>query len=418
MVKKFKKFLVRLSYAFARIRSEGLYWTVGELSRRGYLWVLWLILLPITFIGHLFGYRRLPVITQRIGHLAAEIDCFLKLLEMGEISTKNKKFFLLAPPGQVANYSLLEYWKKYLIVITNPTLCKLLGYMTRGILMRHDISDYVLGIGQPARYCEVNAKWNKRPPLLKISKTHREIGEKALRIMGIPKGAWYVCVHARESGYSPKDEAVHDYRNCSIESMIPAMKEIVKRGGWCIRVGDSSMKPIQKIPGVIDYVHHSLMSPEIDVFLCGTCNYFLGNTSGLFILSSVFGVISALTNMVPMSSLGFGKDDLNIFKMFLDKNTGEYLSAAKVMQLPIIEYRMSSSYNRSGYELINNTALEIMELAIEMYERIEGKFVEIPQDRKMMDNFHKLLKPNHYCFGSQSKIASTFLRRHQHIFDS
>ena len=196
MVKKIKKFLVRLFYAFSRIRSEGLYWTICELLQRGCLWVLWLILLPITFIGHLFGYRRLPVITERIGHLAAEIDCFLKLLEMGDISSKNKKFFLLAPPGQVANSSLLEYWKKYLIVITNPTYCKLLGYMTRGIFMRYDISDYILGIGQSARYCEVNAKWDKRPPLLKISKTHREIGEKALRAMGIPKDAWYVCVHA------------------------------------------------------------------------------------------------------------------------------------------------------------------------------------------------------------------------------
>lgn len=88
------------------------------------------------------------------------------------------------------------------------------------------------------------------------------------------------------------------------------------------------------------------------------------------------------------------------------------------MQLPFFEYRMSSSYNRNGYELINNSALEIKELAIEMNERIEGKFVEMPQDQKMMDNFHNLLKPNHYCFGSQSKIASTFLRRHQHIFDS
>ena len=118
------------------------------------------------------------------------------------------------------------------------------------------------------------------------------------------------------------------------------------------------------------------------------------------------------------TSLGFQKADLNIFEMVLDKNTGEYLTAAEVMQLPISEYLMSSAYYRNGYALIDNSALEITELAIEMLERLECKFFEAIEDQKLMQNFHNLLRPSHYCFGAQSEVAPTFLRRHQRIFHS
>jgi len=284
--------------------------------------------------------------------------------------------------------------------------------------MRHDTSDYVMAIGRSTRYAAVNAAWDERPSLLVIDDAHREMGRLGLKAMGIPENAWYICVHAREAGYSPTDEAVHDYRNVFVESMLPAMEEVVRRGGWCIRVGDSTMKPIPKMEGVVDYAHHPVQSPEMDIFLCATCLFFFGNTSGLFIVSSVFGVPCALTNMVPMSSLGFSKRDLNIFKLIRDRKSNRLLTASEILDSPVAEYRMSSAYQQEGLELVENSPMEIQELVVEMLERLDGKFTETNADRQLSSNFDNLLQPGHYCYGTKSKVATTFLRRYKYLFST
>jgi hypothetical protein len=66
-----------------------------------------ILLSPLAVLMHLAGFRRLTFVTTRIGHLAAEPDCFLKARALGDLPRKH--WFCIAQPGWVANEHLLSY---------------------------------------------------------------------------------------------------------------------------------------------------------------------------------------------------------------------------------------------------------------------------------------------------------------------
>ena len=407
---------VRFMYALNRVRDEGGFWAIKELALRALLWLAWSSLLPLSLCLHLAGYRRLAVTTQRIGHLAAEVDCFLKKIQLGQIDVAGKRFFILAPNHKVANACLLNYWRDYLFVIKNPIACWLLELMTRGPVMRFGVQNYVLAIGRAAEYFSVQAIWAERHPLLQLRSDHKAFGDHFLAQMGLPYGAWFVCVHARDGGYSVWDESVHSYRNVTVEHFIPAMKEIVDLGGWCIRMGDDSTKPLNPMKGVIDYAHHQARSAELDVFLCASCRFFLGNTSGLFLVSSVFGVPSALTNQAPFAATGFMTGDLSIPKRLRRLGHLDFMTAAEILASPYSNFRMSRFYAEAGLELIENTADEIRDLVLEMIDSLEGRSRETAEVALLRKSFNNNLKPHHYCYGAAGKISATYLLRHRSMF--
>ena len=144
----------------------------------------------------------------------------------------------------------------------------------------------------------IETEWSARPPLFALRPDHALQGEACLRAMGVPEDAWFVCVHVRERGYSPSDQGHHAYRDADIGNYRSAMEEIVRRGGWCVRMGDASMTPLPPMPGLVDYATSSFKSDLMDVILCAQCRF--GTSSGLFLVSSAFGVPSALSNMAPL----------------------------------------------------------------------------------------------------------------------
>ncbi len=409
--------LARLHYAAIRARQEGFVWSAREILVRSLLWLCWFILLPLSIPLHFMGYRRLPVFTERIGHFAAELDCFLKLVKLGKIPLEGRRYFLLAPRHKVSNRCLLEYWRPHVQVVSHGVACFVLELMTRGLVLRHEVASYVLAINRAAEYFSVNAEWGDRPPLLALAPAHRAAGVRALSELGIPKGAWFVCVHAREGAYSPQDESVHDYRNVKIESLIPAMREIVRRGGYCVRMGDPSMPRLPAIDGIVDYAHSALRSPELDVILCASSRFFLGSTSGLFIVSSVFGVPSALTNMVPFASMGFCPRDLCIPKLIRSSADTRMLTSAEILSSPAANFRMSRLYRSAGLELIDCSEEEILDLAEEMLEGLEGgQNYRSEEIVRLRARFRRMLRTEHYCFGSVSNIGGRFLLRHERLF--
>lgn len=405
--------VTRLRYAWARAREEGLAWTVRELLLRGARIPVWLLLLPITLIAHVAGFRRLPVITGRIGHLAAEVDCFLKLRALGRLPARH--WFILAPAGQVANETLADYWRPHVRLVTHPLACTLIDAATRWGPARHTVTDFVMAVTGPATYYRVNAEWADRVPILTLSRDDQARGRKALQDLGIPEGAWYVCVHARGPGYSPADERMHWHRNSDAMRLLPAIDAIVERGGWCIRMGDPSMPRLPPRRGLVDYAHHSLRSAFLDVFFCASCRFFLGNSSGLFIVSTAFGRPSALANVIPLATLGFAPGDLSIPKLLWSRRHSRLLRFDEVMASPLSNARASVQYRDANVEPVENTADEIADLAREMLDRTTSaqRADEAPDPLSLQ--FNGLIQPWHYCYGAGSNVAGSFLRRHREL---
>lgn len=167
-----RDFKTRLRIFLEGARQRGLFITVtGRICSTLGAFVIWALLLPLTVTLHLFGYRCLTVITGRIGHLAAEVDSFLKSLALGELP--QRRWLLLAPPGQVANSHLLSYWETHLPVVSSPFLCALLGAMSRWIFLRYDVGHYVLQLNATQDIYRLNTRWAGRPPLLALTEADR-----------------------------------------------------------------------------------------------------------------------------------------------------------------------------------------------------------------------------------------------------
>lgn len=375
--------------------------------------ILGLLLLPLTLLLHLAGYRHVTIFTDRIGHLAIEPDCLLKEQALGHI--RPRKWIMLASPGRIANEHLLTYWQPYFHILRSPLACFMVASMSRFGLMRQDVGHYTRAIGKAQASYHIYAEWADRPPILKLSPEVEIWGKEQLKALGLPENAWFVCVHAREGGFSPIDEELHTHRNSRIENTFAAMAEIVRRGGWVIRIGDTSMTPLPSMPNVVDYAHHPLKSPRLDIFLCARARFILASTSGIALVGSVFGVPCALANMVPLSALGVGIHDISIPKLYWLENEKRYLRFNEVFTSPLSCAQYSRAFANAGIRLEENSMEDIQELALEMFDHLENH--PNANGHELQKSFLALLQDHHYAYGAASTVSARFLLRHRMLID-
>lgn len=399
-----------------RAKDNGLLWVMTKTAQKTFVFFGWFLLLPISTFGHLLGFRRVTIFTDRIGHLAAEFDCFEKERRLGRLPPK-RFWFVLAPKNRVANLHLLNYWKPYVHVISHPLACALLKILTWKGFMVHDISNYILSFGKSARYYEVNVAWGTRPPLLSLTDADRERTHVLLTELGLPAGAWYVCFHNRENGFSPQDEIIQSYRNTNIDNLISAMQFVVSQGGWCVRMGDPTMKRLPPVSGVVDYAHHPSRSEQADILLCAGCRYFVGTTSGLFIVASIFGVPCALTNMIPAPTLGFSPSDIAIPKLLCRSSDNSAVSIPSAFKLPLANYRLSSQFRQAGVVPLENTSGEILGLVQEMHGVVNNTWCYDEIDETLQKRLRMLFKPGHYGYGAGGRTGAKFLRQHRALLE-
>ena len=277
-----------------------------------------------------------------------------------------------------------------------------------------DAAPYAVAMYETSLAFDVYRRWGSRPPLFQLTEADRQHATAALRRMGVPEGAWYVCVHGRGGGYSPEDENVHSYRNFPITDYSLAMKKVADRGGWCIRMGDPTMEPMPAQPQCFDYALSSERSDLLDIALAANCRLFLGCSSGLYLVATIFGRPCALANTAPLSAAyaqGFG--DLAIPQRYMSED-GRMLSFAEVFASDAANFRKSHEYQDAGLVAVKVSPEEIAEIAMEALDMAEGSAAYEDGDVELQSLFRSYLQPGHYAHGTGSRIGRDFLRRHLH----
>lgn len=389
------------------------------LLRRARAAAIGVLYLPVALLFAALGFRLIRLThPERIGHLVGEIDCLLKEGRLGLAPTY--RGVLLAPDRLVANRHIVEYWARYVTVVRSPVLCLLLAplYRYRMARYRDDMSRYFSAIGETAVFNSIYSQWGERPPLLELSPGDRERGEAVLRRLGIPPGARFVCFHSRDAGYSPADEHLHSYRNASIESYLPAIAALREHDLYAVRMGDPSMSRLPTLDGVVDYAHSPLRSEWMDVFLCARCEFFLGCSSGLYLISTAFGRPSALANLVPVSTaLSGGPRELGIPKLLRLESEQRYLRFQEIFSAPIADYRFAEQYRKAGIGTPENDPEDVKALALEMLNRQRGDLRYDAEDDSRQARFRALLRPGHYGHGSAARVGCEFLRKYAQLLE-
>ena len=376
-----------------------------------YSTVVFILCYPVC---RLFNLRFPNVTIRAIGHLCIDVDCYLKEGILGLRPQYNS--ILLASRKQVANIHMLDYWEKYLKIIRSPFLCALLRPLTEIKSTRYHVYRYSSWIDAKADAYDIQRAYAGRPPLLSLSNSDFTRGWELLNELGIPRDGWFVCVHAREDGYAPNQD--QSYRNSDIRDYFPAIRSITERGGWVIRVGDPTMRPIPEMDHVIDYVHLPIRSDWMDTFLAASCRFFFGCTSGLYCVAHVFGRPSVTVNKAPLSFvLPHGPNDIGIPKHVWSIRESRYLGFKELFSTPIGNYRYGEAYQRAAVRVVDNTPEDIQAAVMEMLDRVEGKSVYTEHDEELQRRFKLLMNQTHYSYGSLSRIGRDFMRKYSHLLE-
>jgi len=362
-------------------------------------------------------FIQYPVFAGSIGNFYA-LENLIRANNLG-LRDKKKLLYILPKRAKFSNSILAGYFEKYVKII-------------KGDNLDSDIEDFASSLSLPlglcvpmrkeclyldiaANRCEKEEHEKKvSSPILKLKDDHKKQGIKILNKMGLPKDAWYVTLHARESGYKSenKKNTKENFRNSNPLNYLKAIEIITKSGGWVFRMGDASMTPLPKMKNLIDYACSEYKSEMMDIFLAATSKFCIGTPSGFFRIPRYFGVPVILTNCAYLSPyFSLKKGDLFIPRLL--KN---------FQKIPFLHHLTSDKeYKPNKLLLTPNTEEEIYDVTLEMMNKVFQNKKE-NKETLLQKKFKNISEKNIFSSvdekqKSYANIGANFIKKHEYLLN-
>jgi len=364
-----------------------------------------------------------------LGHLQM-FDIYQKSVELG-LRPRRDLWLLRSARQKIPNETYLGYWK-HVVRIDCPiegldntqSISRSSGVAGAHLrLIRDDFfADRIPGVHSLWHMefaARIQKQWEAQggKPLLQLTPDDRAFGETALAQLGLPPGAWYVCLHVREPGFWSRWDRYHpSLRNARIDAYQQAIDHVIGRGGWVIRMGDKSMQPLAPRQRVVDYAHSALKSDRMDVFLFGSARLFIGVNSGAALIPPTFGVPCLLTNFVPIAvPFPYGRDRM-LPKLFRRRKGGALLSFDEMFTCGVANAQFTN-HVPGDLEALDNDPADIAQATAEMLDECDGLMpIALPAEcDALRQRYDAVLARNGNFTGSPPAIA--FLRRYAQLLE-
>ena len=152
-----------------------------------------------------------------------------------------------------------------------------------------------------------------------------------------------------------------------------------------------------------------------DIYLPAKCRFFLGTTAGLVGVAFIFGKPIAFTNLIPMDTVFLGKKNLFIPKKIWSQKENRFLTLREILHSEAIKYGKSEEYRKASLVPMENTQEEILDLAMEMNERLDGTWQTTAEDAKLQRKFRSILEKSTYCYQFKGRIGASFLLKNKEL---
>lgn len=257
-------------------------------------------------------------------------------------------------------------------------------------------------------------------PNLGFSEKELRQGQEELLRLGVPHNNPYICFHARDAAYLNTYQPqinwdYHSYRNADINNYIPAIEQLVNKGYYAIRMGRFVAKELKTAhPRIIDYAGKG-GSDFLDVYLSAHCRFFLAGSDGLAEVPTAFRRPVVWIDFVPFSAVYLvTKGQLFIPKKLWSLREKRMLTFDEMLNMKVATYSRTEDFQKAGIEIINNTPEEIMDVAMEMEERIDGVWIETEENKELQQRFQRIVA------GREGRkflgvIGAKFLRQHKEL---
>ena len=240
-----------------------------------------------------------------------------------------------------------------------------------------------------------------------------ELADSALeflrRELGIPEGAWYVCLHVRQSGFHDRWNKVWEQaRDADIATYSAAIQAIVGSGGFVVRMGDSTMPRLAPMEGVIDYAHSTYKSEYADILLLSGARFVVGTNSGLSVVPGTYGVPCVLTNWVPVGLPNWFGKDLMIPKLLRHQESGDLVTLEEMFGSNL-GFVQNPRDLPAGLDFVENTPEDLAAVVTQMIRELDGDSDDV-RDRQIEDAYFRLAVKHGSYRGS--RIGTQFIREH------
>ena len=369
-----------------------------------------------------------PLVLIRFGNLGCERIGRIWNAELYLLFKKEKKkyinsFDIWITGYNVSNQQLLTILKRkffttpYLLTFYRVInqLSKRLTIYSKHIIKKTDYS-----------YDSKNL-FDKYPTQLNLIKHEINKGELNLKQFGIPKNAKIVCITNRDGLYLKKTYpsekfSNHDYRNSNIENYIPAIKALIKRNFYVVRMGKIAAKKVKiNSKKFIDYPFHPAKSDFMDFFFAYRCNFWIGGSTGIDELANIFRKPIAYLNLVPIAGLNIrmSMKKILIASKTYTNSTNNKITLKNIFDYGIARFTDNENLKKKKIKLKELTKSQIKDITLEMADLMNTSWkIKNKKNVQLQKKFKNLylkkvheLDPNFYYGKFKSIYSPSFLRR-------
>jgi putative glycosyltransferase (TIGR04372 family) len=369
------------------------------------------VVLIIRLLRPLVVVRLGPLLSSRLGHFAIETEMYL--CDRDKRKNGSQPFDIFYHRLPICNHQLKKMWDRTL------RISRLARWPDRLNRKMPGAGPHVIPrLGSR----DIHGLIRGTPAHLSFTADEEHRGREALRAMGVQEGVSFICIHARDSSYleavSPeRDWRYHDYRDSSIHNYVPAAEELVRRGHVAVRVGAIVKERLAVTnPGIVDYASNGCRSDFLDIYLGAKCRFFLCSATGVSEIPRIFRRPIAFVNFIPLEDMHtWGPDDLLIPKKLWLKKERRFLTFPEIFALGCSRFFHSEQYGHHGIEAVENTPQEILEVAIEMDERLKGAWKTTEEDEELQQRFWSCFRSSELHGDIVSRVGTEFLRRNREL---
>lgn len=328
------------------------------------------------------------LVSFRIGHFAGNTELYCCERDVGINVPKERHidlFFMIKP---VCNRQLAIMWKRKLNILPSWILAPIarVNHLIPGA-DKHNIGSNT----QHDR--DVHNLLDRIGPNLSFSSAEEAFGQTGLEAIGIPPGSEFICLNVRDSAYLNEhqvgDWSYHNYRDSNIQDYILTAEAMANRGYYVVRMGAKVHNSIASThPKVIDYAANGMRTDFMDIYLGAKCLFCISTSSGFDAIPTIFRRPIVFVNSLPIGySSTFCYKYISITKHHFNTQLDRLMSLAEIFSSGSGFLLSAADYKSKGIKLIDNTPEEILDVVVEMEERLKGNWQTTDYDEVLQKKF-------------------------------
>lgn len=385
-------------------------------------------------VKKILSYKKIKVFWLWTDRLGEFILMSLSIIKDLEIYKKKSIYPVFLPlKGNLKNTNMSFYKafaRKYTIInANNIQIWKIIFYRNFNKL-NFDNTFYYFS---PKKIKNDSFEMALNLPCIKMTVKEKIRAEKKAVKMNL--NGSFICFAGRDNSHLshdfPKEDfTYHNYRNCLLTDFKDSIKYLDSLGITCVLMGKRYEKS-NKLNGV-NYINYSkeYYDEILDWYLMDNCKFYLGDFGGIGQIPQMLGKPVVFVNFIPQPAPIdrpiFKQEDVDlcITKKLWSIEEKRYLTFEEMWDLVKVDAYHSDFYSKRGLKVIDNTSEEILDVVMEINQRLDGTWVETEQFRDNWETYLKRLrswcKRKNKSFDKMWKIriGSMFLEKNKFLLET